>query len=262
MPSIVIDFLVTLTYPPFLSLSLMLCGGVALLLRWRRLAKALVLLAFAWSLLWSIPQCSDWLRASLARQYPQVEETALPRADAIVVLGGGRYSWLHRADISLEDLDNSRIAAGTRAWLAGRAPLVILSGGGSGNGHSEAEVMAAAIARLGVPASALVLEERSHSTRDNAAFTAQLAQQRGIGRVLLVTSAVHMPRAAFWFREVGLDVVPVPVPERNGRSGWKRWLPSRSALWRSGRAWKEYAGLVAAHIETMRGRPARGDSSE
>lgn len=261
MPSAVVDFLVTLTYPPFLSLSLMLCGVVALLLRWRRLAKALVLLAFAWSLLWSIPQCSDWLRASLARQYPQIEETALPRADAIVVLGGGQYSWLHRSDIDLDDLDNSRIATGTRAWLAGRAPVVILSGGG-GNDYSEAEVMATAITRLGVPASALVLEKRSHSTRDNAVFSAQLARQRGIERVLLVTSAVHMPRAAFWFREVGLDVVPVPVPERKGRSGWKRWLPSRGALWRSGRAWKEYAGLLAAHIEAMRGRPADVDLSK
>lgn len=259
MPSAVIEFLVTLTYPPFLSLALLLCGVVALLLRWRTLAKVLVLLAFAWSVLWSIPQFSDWLRASLARQYPHVEETDLPRAEAIVVLGGGRYSWLHRDDVDLDDLDNSRIAAGTRAWLAGRAPVVILSGGG-GNGYSEAEVMATAITRLGVPASALLLEKRSHSTRDNAVFTARLARQHGIERVLLVTSAVHMPRAAFWFRETGLDVVPVPVPERKGRSDWRRWLPSRSALWRSGRAWKEYAGLLAAHVETMFGRPAGGGS--
>lgn len=263
MTSAIADFLVALTYPPFLSLLLALCGAVALLLlRWRRLAKALMLLAFGWSLLWSLPQCSNWLRASLARQYPQVEETSLPQADAIVVLGGGRYAWLHRPDVGLEDLDNSRIATGTRAWLAGRAPLVILSGGGSGNGRSEADVMAKAITRLGVPASALILEERSRSTRDNAMFTARLARERGIGRVLLVTSAVHMPRAAFWFREAGLDVMPVPVPERSGRSGWKRWIPSHRALWRSGRAWKEYAGLLAAHIETMGGQTAGVDSSK
>ncbi|MGN7727309.1 YdcF family protein [Luteimonas sp. 22616] len=251
MLSAISEFLVSLTYPPFLSLCLLLCAAAAVALRWRRSGKILAALAIAWSSLWSIPQCAQWLRAPLELRYPQIEANALPRADAIVVLGGGSYAWLRRAEIRLEDLKNSRLATGARAWLAGRAPVVVLSGGRGGNGTSEAALMATAMARIGVPASALMLEERSRDTRDNALFTAQLAGQHDIRRVLLVTSAVHMPRASYWFRAAGLDVVPVPVPEPRIRGSWtRRWLPSRDALWRSGRAWKEYAGLLEAHLET------------
>jgi uncharacterized SAM-binding protein YcdF (DUF218 family) len=261
MLSAISEFLVSLTYPPFLSLCLLLCGAAAAAQRWRRPATGLAVLAIAWSSLWSLPQCAQWLRAPLELRYPPVEADALPRADAIVVLGGGSYAWLRRAEIRLEDLENSRLATGARAWLAGRAPVVVLSGGHGANGSSEAALMAAAMARVGVPASALMLEERSRDTRDNALFTAQLASRHDIRRVLLVTSAVHMPRASYWFRATGLEVVPVPAPEPRIRGGWThRWLPSRDALWRSGRAWKEYAGLLEAHLETAFEGPPRHDS--
>jgi uncharacterized SAM-binding protein YcdF (DUF218 family) len=69
-----------------------------------------------------------------------------------------------------------------------------------------------------------------------------------------------MPRASFWFRATGLDVVPVPVPEPRIGDWTRRWLPSRDALWRSGRAWKEYAGLLEAHLETAFEGPPRHDS--
>ena len=125
----------------------------------------------------------------------------------------------------------------TSIWRAGRAPLIIISGGGARAGRTEADMMAKAIAGLDVPASALLLETRSLSTRDNAMFTTELAEQRGIRRVLLVTSSLHMPRALLMFRETGLDVVAFPVSDRINRRTWKdRWLPTPGALWRSGRA--------------------------
>lgn len=249
MPSIQ-DIVVSLTYPPTLSALSLACAGLCLLLRLRRMAAAIAVLALAWSSIWSIPQASDWLRSGLESRYPVVAETALPEADAIVVLGGGHYGWVNRAGISLDLLESSRIAAGARAWLSGRAPIVILSGGGGASG-TEARMMATAIAKLGVPASALILEERSRNTRDNALFTTALAERRGMRRVLLVTSSLHMPRASLLFRKAGVDVVPVPVPERARRDTWQdRWLPSFGALWRSGRALKEYVGLLAAHLQS------------
>lgn len=247
------DFTVWLTYPPNASLLLLGIAALAVLLRWRRAGMTLAALAIGWSVLWSIPQCSDWLRGTLERRHPVVDEERLPSGDAIVVLGGGsRMPWLRRnggGPVDPEELTSSRLAAGARAWLAGKAPVIVLSGGRAGQGVSEADRMAAAIGRLGVPSSALLLEEQSSNTRDNALFTRRLAKEHGIHRVLLVTSGVHMPRARLQFEQAGVEVIPVAVPERAHRDGWRsRWLPSRSALWRSGRALKEYAGLLAARL--------------
>lgn len=241
-----------LIYPVGFSACMLLAALIALVARRIRLGAALAFLALAWTVAWSTPELSDRLRLSLENQHPLRSEQALPRVDAIVVLGGGEnYAWLGGAPyVDPDDLASSRVAAGARAWRAGRAPLIILSGGRSGpSGHSEADRMAHAIERLGVPPSALLLEQRSRNTRDNARFTAAIARQRGIHRVALVTSSLHMPRANLLFEEAGLAVIALPVPERADRPDWQsRWLPSRRAMWRSGRALKEYAGLLDATL--------------
>lgn len=243
------SLMVSLSYPPVLSAWVLLLALLLVVLGRRRVAAGIAAAAIAWTGLWSLPSCSDWLRDTLIDRSPVVADShSLPRVDAIVVLGGGdRYEWMTRAEVDADELPYSRVAAGARAWQAGRAPLVILSGGRGGR-DTEADGMARAITRLGVPASALLLEQRSRDTRDNALYTAQLAQTRGVHHVLLVTSAVHMPRASLWFRDAGIRVTPVAVPEPSPRTGAARWFPSRGALWRSGRAIKEYAGLLGALV--------------
>lgn len=241
---------VALTYPPTLSLGLTVLAAL-LMIRYRKAGLLTLCAALGWSALWSVPIASDWLRHQLEKRYPVLDTAALPQADAVVVLGGGsRYAWLDQANVRPETLQSSRLAAGARAWHAGRAPRIVLSGGGEGGG-SEARMMASAIARLGVPSSALLLEERSRNTRDNAYYTAELVERFRMRRVLLVTSSLHMPRAIAQFRQQGIDAVAVPVPELARRSNWReRWLPSRSALWRSGRAFKEYAALLSVRLWT------------
>jgi uncharacterized SAM-binding protein YcdF (DUF218 family) len=61
-----------------------------------------------------------------------------------------------------------------------------------------------------------------------------------------------MPRASLLFRNTGVDVVPVSVPEGGIGASWTaRWLPTSRALWRSGRALKEYAGLLEVHARML-----------
>lgn len=247
-------FAVVLTYPPALTLVLLFVATALLLLRQHRTGMVIAVLAMAWSGLLSIPVASDWVRGRLEHRYRVVDERELPQADAIVVLGGGSsYRWINRPNVSADDLESSRLAAGARAWLAGRAPVVILSGGGDNGGErdaTEARRMAHAIGRLGVPESALLLEDQSRNTRDNARYTAALADEHGFHRVLLVTSSLHMPRAVLQFSNANVDVIPVPVPERARRDRWtQRWIPSRSALWRSGRAIKEFGAIVMARLQ-------------
>lgn len=237
------DITTSLTYPLTLSFWLLAFGVILLVLRRRKPAAAIMVFAIAWSLTWSLPLASDRLRSHLASRFPVVDAAALPRADAIVVLAGGKLGWLNRSAIQADDLEHSRLAAGVRAWQADRAPIIILTGS-----PGETRKMALAVTKLGVPSSAFLLENRSRNTRDSAMFTAELANRHGIRRILLVTSAIHMPRAVLLFRQACMDAVAVPVPEPDtaGHTWRDRWLPSRSALWRSGRALKEFIGLLAA----------------
>jgi uncharacterized SAM-binding protein YcdF (DUF218 family) len=239
-----------LSYPPCASVVLVVAGFVVSL-RFRRTGRLIAIAALAWSLLWSVPVASDWLRGTLESRHPVVAAPELPRADAIVVLGGATsYRWMQRERVDPWQMESSRLAAAARAWLSARAPVVILSGGNGGREGSEAARMRTAILRLGVPEHVIVLEEHSRNTEDNARNSARVARNIGVQRILLVTSSLHMPRALRLFRNTGLDVIPVPVPERALRRTWRdRWLPSPSALWRSGRAIKEYTALLALTLQ-------------
>lgn len=239
-----------LSYPLYISLLAVGVGGVFLRLRFRWIGRAMIALGLGWTFVWSIPAASDWLRGTLEERHQRVAEQDLPAADAIVVLGGAtRFRWLQRERVDPWELSSSRLAAGARAWLLHRAPIVILTGGRGPPGKSEATRMKHAIERLGVPGSAVVLEERSRNTEDNAANTARLLDELDARRVLLVTSSLHMPRSVLLFRRYGIDVVPVPVPEGTPGVTWRdRWIPSPRALWRSGRALKEHLALLALRV--------------
>src|SRR5688572_22844138 len=90
MSSAVSELLASLSYPLYFSLLILVFGLAALLFSRRKLGRVMIAFALAWSLLWSVPQFSDALRASIERHAPEVDETRLPQVDAIVVLGGGR----------------------------------------------------------------------------------------------------------------------------------------------------------------------------
>ena len=125
-------------------------------------------------------------------------------ADAIVVLGCRGPAALKR-----------RLGIGIRLFEAGAAPLLVLSGGGSGP-LPEAEIMRRAAIAHGVPPAAMLLDTGSRNTVENARETARLLSTRGLGSVLLVSDRVHLPRAALLFRLAGLRIAGrAAVPARS-----------------------------------------------
>jgi uncharacterized SAM-binding protein YcdF (DUF218 family) len=88
---------------------------------------------------------------------------------------------------------------------AGAAPLLLLSGGGTGP-VPEAEIMRQQALARGVPDVALLVEPRSRNTVENARETSRLLLPRNGRRVLLVSDRAHLPRAALLFRLAGLRV--------------------------------------------------------
>ncbi len=110
-----------------------------------------------------------------------------------------------------------------RVIVSGSAPPSL-----SGSwGYYSVMGMAEVAERYGVPRDRLVLETMSTNTRENAAYCALLTRAYGAETVVVVTSAIHMPRALGELRAVGIDAIPAPV-EVGGLPGslLSLWLPS------------------------------------
>ncbi|MEL6544272.1 MAG: YdcF family protein [Myxococcota bacterium] len=166
---------------------------------------------------------------------------AAPRArfdEAIVVLGAQL-----EPDLTLGPGLRSRLE--TTLKIAQQRPdaAVVVSGGGSRNAP-EAHEMARWLLAHGVTGDRLVLEDRSATTRENAAFTVPLLSSLGVSRVAVVTEAFHMRRSrmlmSMVLRQQGLGDVKLecvraptrnlkaarreaPVPARDLRHQAKRW---------------------------------------
>jgi uncharacterized SAM-binding protein YcdF (DUF218 family) len=140
-------------------------------------------------------------------------------ADAIVVLGCRGSTALKR-----------RLGIGVGLFEAGAAPLLVLSGGGSGP-VPEAEIMRRVAIAHGVPETAMLVDTVSRNTLENAREAARLLSARGLSSVLLVSDRIHLPRATLLFRLAGLRVA--------GRAA----VPARSLRRAAGAALREILAL-------------------
>ena len=156
----------------------------------QRMRIGLVLLGFALVALWiaATPVFANWLNWRLESQFPPVNVEKLPQSDVVILLGGVGLDLYNPAN---------RIMHALQIYRAGKAPLIVYSGGN-----------ADPLVELGVPRSALILETESRNTRENAINTAAIFKAHGWRNGILVTSAAHMPRALAAFQRVGLNVVP------------------------------------------------------
>lgn len=131
-------------------------------------------------------------------------------SDAIIVLGAA----LSRDGTPYRVLTR-RAEHGAALWKQWQAPVVICSGG-VGDGldvpRSEADGCREVLEREGVPAASIVLEDASHSTRENLVNTRRLMLSRGWTTAILVSDSYHMFRARRLAREAGIDARPSPVP--------------------------------------------------
>jgi len=200
-------------------------------------------LALVWLWVWSTPLASEALRGHLENQAgPRLLEEVVP-AQAIVVLGGATRGPVppHRPYPDLTGAAD-RLWHAARLYRAGKAPRLLLVGGPvATGGGTEAEAMQQFLADMGVPESAMALEKQSHNTATNARYAAQLLRAQNTQTVILVTSALHMPRALRWFEHEGLTVVPAPTDFEVAPQpmGLRHLLPDTEALQGSARAFKE-----------------------
>jgi uncharacterized SAM-binding protein YcdF (DUF218 family) len=218
---------------------------------WRRRAATMAgAAAVGWPLVWSTPLAGGALRGWIeGRSGPRLVEEVVG-APVMVVLGGATAG-PRPPRRAYPDLTGSadRLWHAARLYRAGKAPRLLLAGGTVDTGDgTEAAAMRLFLRDMGVPDSAMVLEAGSTSTAENARLAAAMLRARGVDTVILVTSALHMPRARAQFRRAGLVVHPAPTDVEiiDGPFSLRSLLPSATALEGSGRAFKELLGWALA----------------
>lgn len=197
----------------------------------------------------SMPITAQWLGKPLEQMYPVLVAKQAPAADAIVVLGGGVELPIPPRQKPEFNGAGDRIVEGARLYRAGRAPVMLLTGGnvyGQRAMQGESVYAAELVAMLGVDPAAVVVESASRSTYENAIESRRYLRKKGIRRVLLVTSAAHMPRAVATFNSAGIDVVAAPVDftfTEWGLPTLMKYFPDSRALTHTSKMLHEYIGF-------------------
>ncbi len=210
-----------LIYPTGLACSLLV---LALWLRRPKYARGLIISALLVIGLGGNRLVSMVLVRALEWRHPALSETTLPSADAIVVLGGGTQQWLPPRPWHEVGEAGDRVLYAARLYRAGVAPIVVVSGGRGTLDNPgmvpEANAMQDMLVDLGVPNEAIVVEGVSRNTYENGVESARLLEAHRWRHILLVTSALHMPRAYAVFARYDLEITPAPTDYLLTHSDW------------------------------------------
>lgn len=248
-------------YPVGLAFVLVLVGLLAA--RHRKAQR--ILLVSALLVLWLAGSgwAADALVRSLEWQYLPLENP--PPAEVIVLLGGGTLpDDPPRSTVELNGAGD-RVLHAARLYRQGLAPAILVSGSyiewQVSTSSTPTQEMKTLLVFMGVPEEAIWLEDRSVNTYENALYCKQILEEKSINRVLLVTSAMHMPRSVALFEAQGLEVIPMPTDfSSTVSSPAKTWtaalrailtglVPSAENLNATTLALKEYLGILVYRLQ-------------
>lgn len=134
-----------------------------------------------------------------------------PRPDVVIVLGastspaGGPTPTLRR-----------RVVKGVRTFEKTGARALLLTGGPAGRRPAEAEIMRDLALLAGAPEDVILVETEASTTFENARRSADIMRRHGWTRAVVVTDAMHLPRALLAFHGVG-----VRATGRGARIAWR-----------------------------------------
>lgn len=236
-----------------------LCVGLAfvwaglILGQTHRLKRVGLLLAAAGAItvtLLSLQPVANEIIKPLEMCYPPlVEFDGLQKVRWVVVLGGGHASNPDRpANLQIGSSTLARLVEGLRVLSRLPGSRLLLSGGAVFDPVPEADTMSAVAKALRGGDVDPVLERNSKDTRDQARLIAAIVKDDPF---VLVTSAIHMPRAMLLFRQQGMDPVPAPaeIADFSPRDLQPAsFFPRAASLGRVEAAWHEYLGLLWAKM--------------
>ena len=204
-------------------------------------------------LLSSMPVTSGYLMRTVEGQAVRLTAESMPEADAIVVLSSSRTLAPGNPPVS-EWNDPDRFFGGIELYRAGKAPVIVFTGGWvpwRPGLEPEGRVLIRKAIELGIPDKNLLTTGKVLDTAEEARAVSDLLHARiGVSsrpKILLVTSAYHMRRAVLLFKRVGLDVIPFPVDfqvSEGGNLTILGFIPNGNSLRQTEMALREEYGYL------------------
>ena len=214
--------------------------------RTRTMAFAVAVLGALWFYAWCTSALTILIAFPLENDYLQLGDSGkvenFPAADAIVDLGGAMSFDTNK--FNYVQGPSGRAWHSARLWKAGKAPVVIPTGQGI------ADTDAVFIRDLGVPESAIRVENRARNTEEHPKILTEMlrASETNKVKILLVTSAYHMKRAMYMFEKYAPHIECYPCVADVDVScseewTWGRFLPVAANFEANARFFHEWLGL-------------------
>jgi len=179
--------------------------------------------------------------------YSELTETY----DVAIVLGGFS-DYDAKQELVQFHFSTDRLMAGIKLYKTGRAKKIMISSGSgkiSNPNEKEAIFIEDYLLKIGIPRSDIIIESESKNTHENAVESAKILNvDYTDGNYLLVTSAIHMPRAKRCFKKTGLTVTPFSVDQQAGPRKYlldHLFVPDVDALTRWQQLIKEWVGFIS-----------------
>ena len=192
--------------PLFFIISLIILG---LILN----SKKISLTGITILVIFSMPVVSNKLIAYLESDYELIKPSKVETADAVVVLSGMVSTIKTKDGLDYEwggGVD--RFFTGIDLFNLNKAPTLIFTGGKLpwSIGVPEGEFLKKVAIKLGIPKKDILITENVENTDQESQAVKKLLSSDN-PKIILVTSAFHMPRAQLVFKAAGINVIPFPV---------------------------------------------------
>ena len=181
----------------------------------------------------SLPIISNKFIAYLEKDYQPIEISEIESADAIVVLSGMIKTIGDKENLKYEFSDSiDRFFTGLDLFNNNKSPILILTRGKIpwSFGIAEGEYLKKLAIKYGIPEEKIILTEEVQNTDQEAKAIKKILNDNA--KIILVTSAFHMPRAEKVFKAANINVIPFPVDFQNSKSKTTimGFIPSAASL--------------------------------
>ena len=235
---------------------IILSGVVAIVLRWKgKRTSSFIVSVFTTVIfiLTSTAYLPGYRVGRMESKYPSFDLARYPQTGGPVlvhVLGGG-YTFDNRLPSpgKLSGVSLGRLVEGLRVSHLFNSSMLVVSGNIASGDSSMASVARRAIIELGFDSLQIVMLETPSTTQEEAQ---EFVKRFGTdAHVIVVTDALHMPRAMRFFKAQGIDACPAPTNyliKYDDNPFALRWMPSVENFLLMDRVLREWLGEVKGMV--------------